>query len=265
MNEFKVTIKQPAVIIANFEDIKEGAAGIAAAYETIPVTEDNLQERKKDVATLRKIIKAVEDKRKETKREYEKPLKEFESQCKEITKILQAPIDRFNADLNQFEQKRIADKREAINRVYERNIGEYSDYLPLEALMRPQWLNKGYLQKDIAADIQTAVISVRQDINTIKAMCAPWVDECKLVYMANGNSLTSALQRYKDLQSAKEAAETRILGSRQQTPTDTPETQEKPATGQETASEWTFTVYTEDDAKFIRDTCEVLGIKFKEG
>ena len=38
-------------------------------------------------------------------------------------------------------------------------------------------------------------------------MCDPWADECKLAYMANGNSITSAIQRYKDLQSAKEAAE----------------------------------------------------------
>lgn len=264
MNEFKVSIMQPVVISGNFQEMRHELAAMMTAYADLEVTEDNIPERKKDIATLRKIKTAIEDKRKETKRDYEKPFKSFEAECKSLTGIIDEQISRINADLNQFEQKRIAVKREAVRNIYNANIGEFSEYLPLETIYRQQWDNKSYSEKDIAGDIQTMVINVRQDLNTIDSMCAPWADECKLVYMANGNSITSAIQRYKDLQSAKEAAERAVKAAEQETPTILQEEPEKPVEKPTGRSEWTFTVFTEEDARFIRDTCEFTNIRYEE-
>lgn len=265
MNEFKVSIMQPVVLSGNFQEMRQELATMMTAYADLEVTEENIPERKKDIATLRKIRTAIEDKRKETKRDYEKPFKSFEAECKSLTGIIDEQISRINADLNQFEQKRIAVKREAVRNIYNANIGDFSEYLPLETIYRQQWDNKSYSEKDIAGDIQTMVINVRQDLNTVEAMCAPWVDECKIVYMANGNSLMSALNRFKDLLSAKEAAERTVKAAEQETPTNLPEEPEKPVEKPTGRSEWTFTVYTEEDAQFIRDTCEISGVRFKEG
>lgn len=264
MNEFKVSIMQPVVISGNFQEMRQELATMMTAYADLEVTEENIPERKKDIATLRKIRTAIEDKRKETKRDYEKPFKSFEAECKSLTGIIDEQISRINADLNQFEQKRKADKRILIAQIYAQNIGECVDYLPLESVYRQQWDNKSYSEKDIAADIQTMVINVRQDLNTIDSMCAPWADECKLVYMANGNSITSAIQRYKDLQSAKEAAERAVKAAEQETPTILPEEPEKPTEKPTGRSEWTFTVFSEEDARFIRDTCEFTDIRYEE-
>jgi len=267
MSEFSVQIKQPVIISGNFEEMQQELSNMMQAYAGLEVTEENLPERKKDIATLRKIKTAIEDKRKAAKKDYEKPFKAFEAECKKLTGIIDKEIDRINADLNTYEQKRIAEKRETIRRLYAENIGDYGDYLPLEALRRKSWDNKTCSETEIISDIQTAVIAVKNDLQTIDSMCDPWSEECKAVYIKTGNSLMSALNRYKDLESAKKAAEAAVKASEQQTPTPEPMEQEKPVVGLAGRSEWTFTVtvHTEEDAKNLIETFNIFGYEYKEG
>ena len=264
MSEFSVQIKQPVIISGNFEEMQQELSNMMQAYAGLEVTEENLPERKKDIATLRKIKSAIEDKRKAAKKDYEKPFKAFESECKKLTGIIDKEIDRINADMDVYEQKRKAEKRKVIDRLYSENIGDYADYLPLESIRRPQWENKTYTEIAIINDIQEAVLTVKNDLRTIDTMCDPWQEECKAVYKVSG--LTGALQRYKDLESARKAAEAAVKASEQQTPTPEPGTQEKPTESLVDSDRWVFTitVNNETDAKFIRDTCEMCGYEYKE-
>lgn len=265
MSDFQVSIKQPVIITGNFEEMQQELSNMMQAYAGLEVTEENLPERKKDVATLRKIKTAIEDKRKAVKKDYEKPFKAFEAECKKLTGIIDKEIDRINEDLSAYEKKRIEAKRERILAIYDANIGEYGEYLPLESIYRKQWENKTCTEQEILSDIQENVIAVKKDLGTIDLMCQPWAEECKAVYMVSG--LTGALQRYKDLQTAKETAEAAIKAAEQQTPTDVPVAPENPVQGQETASKrHVFEVYVdnEEDATFLRLTLESTGFEYKE-
>ena len=264
MSEFSVQIKQPVIISGNFEEMQQELQNMMQAYAGLEVTEANLPERKKDIATLRKIKAAIEDKRKSAKKDYEKPFKAFEAECKKLTGIIDKEIDRINADMDVYEQKRKADKRILIAQIYSQNIGEYADYLPLESVYRSQWENKTYSESNIICDIQEAVLTVKTDLRTIDTMCDPWQEECKAVYKVSG--LTGALQRYKDLESARKTAEASVKAGEQQTPTPEPETQEKAVEDAVDSDRWVFTitVNNETDAKFIRDTCEMCGYEYKE-
>lgn len=264
MSEFSVQIKQPVIISGNFEEMQQELSNMMQAYAGLEVTEENLPERKKDVATLRKIKTAIEDKRKAVKKDYEKPFKAFEAECKKLTGIIDKEIDRINADMEVYDKKRIAEKRKVIDRLYAENIGDYADYLPLAIIFRPQWDNKTYSESNIICDIQEAVLTVKTDLRTIDTMCDPWQEECKAVYKVSG--LTGALQRYKDLENARKTAEASVKASEQQTPTPEPETQEKAVEDAVDGERWVFTitVNNETDAKFIRDTCEMCGYEYKE-
>ena len=264
MSEFSVQIKQPVIISGNFEEMQLELQTMMQAYAGLEVTEENLPERKKDIATLRKIKSAIEDKRKSAKKDYEKPFKAFEAECKKLTGIIDKEIDRINADMDVYDKKRIAEKRKVIDRLYAENIGDYADYLPLAIIFRPQWDNKTYSESNIICDIQEAVLTVKTDFRTIDTMCAPWQEECKAVYKVSG--LTGALQRYKDLESARKTAEASVKASEQQTHTSEPMEQEKPVEGLVGRSEWTFTVtvHSEEDAKFVRQTFDMLGYQYKE-
>ena len=258
MSEFAVTIKQPVIITGNFEEMQEELAAMMTAYAGLEVTEENLPERKKDVATLRKIKTAIEDKRKAAKREYEKPLKAFESECKKLTGLIDTEIDRINSELNQYEQKRIKVKRERCAVIYENNIGDYAEYLPYEMVSRPAWYNKTCTEAEVLANIQEDIIHVKSDIGVIDSMCGECRDECIAAYKKNGNSLVAALQRAKDLASAKETAEAAVKGSEHTALTIEPVEQGV------YRKIFIITVDNEDDARIVRDTCKACGFEYRE-
>ena len=63
MDELKIVINQElGTISTNFEEVKEALTDQMKVYEELKVSESNKPERKKDIATLRKIIKAVTEK-----------------------------------------------------------------------------------------------------------------------------------------------------------------------------------------------------------
>ena len=60
-------------------------------YKSLEVTEDNKPDRK-DIATLRKVINQVNDKRIGVKKECLKPYEIFEKQATELVTIINEPI-----------------------------------------------------------------------------------------------------------------------------------------------------------------------------
>lgn len=257
------TVDFPVAIKGNFAEMQAELATMMQAYAGLEVTEENLPERKKDVATLRKIKSAIEDKRKAVKREYAKPLTAFEAECKKLTGIIDKEVTRITAEMDVYEQKRIAAKRERCAELYRENIGKFEEYLPAEYIKKPEWDNKTYSEAAVITDIQEAIMQVKSDLSVIESMCGEWVAECTAAYKAHGNSLVSALQRAKDLASAKQAAEAAVLGSEQQAGTNTPVAPAKPA--ERPVWRFTVTVHSEDDARIIRDTCNACGFDYKEG
>lgn len=259
--EFITQIKTPAVIDGNFAEVKQGLENMMTAYGEIVVTEDNIPDCKKDVATLRKIKAAIDGKRKEVKKEHEKPLKEFEAKCKELTAVIDKEVNRINAALDGYEVKRIAEKAQVIKALYTENIGEYSEYLPLERIWQKNWNNKTCTEKEITADIQQMVLTVKQETSVINQTCGEFVDDCLAVYRQSGNNLQAAMTRRSDLVTAKERAEQAVKTAVKPVEENIPTQPESPVKQE---LEWKFTVYTKEDADSLRAYLDMFGMKYKE-
>lgn len=133
LEDFEVSVTtSPGAMTANFDDLERTLTIQMTAYDNLPVTAENVKERKDDVATLRKIRKAIEDKRKSAKSEYEKPLKEFEGNVKRLTAIIDKQIDTINKGITQVEEARKAEKQKTVMALYEREVGDLSPFLPYE-------------------------------------------------------------------------------------------------------------------------------------
>lgn len=91
------TIFQPAVLeIQNFDQYKMLAQKVAAQYARMIVTDDTLTAAKQSRKELNAIINSLEQRRKDTKAVYEKPLAAYTAQETELVNILKqakAPID----------------------------------------------------------------------------------------------------------------------------------------------------------------------------
>lgn len=178
MNELQIQVNQkPGVISTNFEEIKTELSTQMQVYKELEVTEDNKPERKKDIATLRKMSKAVNDKKIEVKNKFMEPYTAFEGQVKELIGIINEPIELIDKQVKVFEEKQLVEKKQKIHDTYDELIGEMREYLPLKQIYNSKWENVSTKLKSIREEIEEAVSSVEMAVNTIKGMNSEVVDK----------------------------------------------------------------------------------------
>ena len=69
-----VSHHEPGVaVIDNFEELKQALQQRLEEYKTLAYNQDSVKAAKKDKATLNKLKKAIDDKRKEIKKAYMQP------------------------------------------------------------------------------------------------------------------------------------------------------------------------------------------------
>lgn len=209
MNELIVK-QQNGVIECNFEEIKADLETMMSAYTSLEITEDGIKDAKADLATLRKIYKAVDDKRKDVKKDFMKPYTDFEDNVKDLLQVINEPIGMIDNKLKEFETKRIAEKQEYLKELYEECIGEFGEYLPFEKVKKPQWDNSSITEKAIRYDLSEAVTKVRSDLDAIKGLHSEIEEECLKAYKASGNNLLAAISKNTDYVNAKALAQKKL-------------------------------------------------------
>lgn len=183
MNELQVIVTQkPAEISFNFDEIKQNLSEQMEIYKSMEVTEEVLAERKKDIATLRKIAKAIDDKRKEVKSGYMIPYDEFEKKAKELIEIVNEPIELINKQVKEFDEKQKAEKKMKALAYFQEKVGEVE--ITFEEIFSQSWLLTATSFKSIKADIDAAISNRQADIESIKAMHSEVEDKALATYKA---------------------------------------------------------------------------------
>lgn len=172
MKEMIVSVEQTEGIvnISNFEEIKANVQASMELYKSMTFTEDTLSEAKSTVATLRKLSKHLDDKRKDVKRKCMMPYEEFENKIKELQNIIAEPIELITRQTKEYEDKRIKQKKEEIQQIYDDCIEGMQEYIPLERIYDRTWENKGTSAKKIKEAIETYVDNAKMSVETIKNM-----------------------------------------------------------------------------------------------
>lgn len=282
LESFEVSVTtSPGAMIANFDDLERTLTLQMTAYDNLPVTAENVKERRDDVATLRKIKKAIEDKRKSAKTEYEKPLKEFEGNVKRLTAIIDKQIDTINKGITQVEEARKAEKQKTVMALYEREVGDLSPFLPYEWIKKDRWLNKTCTENEIVFDLQEMTSGVKGDLQAIRELGSDIENKLIDTYRRNGNSIVHAMKRHNEYMQAKADAQ-KILAEEQKTeeirkaqeaavkaaqtpaPASPHEQSQKPAESPTAASEWTITIIGDADIEAARVWVEMFGINYRE-
>lgn len=193
MNELKVTVNQEAgKINCNFAEIEAYAQEVKTRYSGIVVTEDSVAESKKDIATLRKLYKNLDDARKQVKERYMEPYQEFEKQIRESLEKIQEPIAELDEQVKEFERQRKEEKKQKIEQFFEELAGDMKEYLSLEKIYDKKWENKTASYMAIREDIRQVVDSCRMAVGTIQSMNSEAVEEALKRYKLD-MSLTNAI------------------------------------------------------------------------
>ncbi|SHI44290.1 DUF1351 domain-containing protein [Parasporobacterium paucivorans] len=171
MNNLEVVIQQNlGVINFNFEEMKAGINGIVSAYEGAVVMEESIPAAKKEIASLRKMQKALSDRRIEVKKAFMQPYDDFDSRVKELTALIDKPVNLIDGQIKDFEEQQKAEKKKKIEYLYTSLVGDLQEFLPLDKIYNPKWENKTVSLKDAEEEMCTVMSSTKSAIEAIQAM-----------------------------------------------------------------------------------------------
>lgn len=203
MNELQVKVDQvPGQINFNYEEIRENLSQMMDLYKDAVVTEENKAASKKEVASLRRIKKAIDDSRKEVKQECLKPYQEFEAKAVALMSLVDEPILLIDKQVKEFDERQRSEKRQKIREAYDEMIGDLAEYLPFEKAYEPKWETTSVSLKKAREELQAVIDSTRMAVETISAMQSDVTQEALDIYERTLD-MTAAVQHINEYKRRK--------------------------------------------------------------
>ncbi len=178
-----VRIPKMEPIEHNLGSVKEAILKLNDFYNSLVFTEDQVSDAEKELTKLRSLLKTIEDNRKETIKEFKKPIDDFEGTSKDIEKLLKASVEIIKSKIEGFKQEAEEAKRLEIkgyiNEVYQNFIAEnpqyQNDITEDTIVFNEKWFNKTFKVSQMKEEIAQQFIDKRnwldnynKDVNTIK-------------------------------------------------------------------------------------------------
>lgn len=183
MNELQINVElNSGSIITNTDELKEQLAVKMAEYENAVFTEESKQIAKAELASLRRLREAVEKRRKEIKAQCMIPYNNFEKEVKELTTIIDKPIQIIDKQLKEMEEVRIQKRRMDVGTLYAEVVEEFSEYLPLKDIYDKKWDLAGTTLKKIREDLEQLVAKVLSEITILSNNPSDVKDEAIAMY-----------------------------------------------------------------------------------
>ena len=154
----------------NKEELEAAVRAKIAGYENVVYTEENIKAAKNDRAELNKLIKAIEERRKQVKNIINEPYAVFEAELKEITALINEPVALIDQQVKAFEEKQKEEKKAAIKATYDENIGDLAEVLPFEKIFDSRYLNQTYKLATAQKEIVDKIDTVKTDLETMDCL-----------------------------------------------------------------------------------------------
>lgn len=137
-------------------------------YKTLVFTEETIKEAKSDRATLNKLKTAIDDERKRIKKLCLAPYNDFETKVKEITALIDEPIQIIDIQIREVEEAKKEEKRARIVEIY--NQITFPEGVTLEKLWDSKWLNAGTSLKSIKEDLDAYAVAIADNLQTLMSL-----------------------------------------------------------------------------------------------
>lgn len=275
------TWKSPEVIDFNFEELKEEITNKSALYKNMVYTDETIKDAKSDRALLNKFKTALEDKRKEVKKQCLEPYNQFEKQIKELVAIIDEPVKLIGEQITEFEDREKAEKHEQIIELF--NKAGFQSFVTLEQIYDPKWLNKSVSLKSIEEELTNTVYRIGHDvttINSLKEYSFEALEHYKKTLdlagaIAEGQRLADIQKRKLEHESelkareelAKKQAEEKAKAEAEANLHEESEevSQEEPQQAVEIKRQWIkfVALLSKDDALALKEFCDNRGIEIK--
>ena len=207
MNELQVVVKQEVGKINwNFEELKTALATEMKKYTGIVFDDDSIADAKKTVAYLRKLKESVEDRRKDVKKKCLEPYNEMEKQAKELTQLIDEPINTIAKQVKDYEEEQKKKKKEEILAYMTEVFAELPETVASKLKSKiydSKWENKSTTKKTWQDAVNTAFENTKGDLNILDGIEEDFREDAKKVYERN-LVLSEALSKVQELRKQKE-------------------------------------------------------------
>lgn len=173
--EFKVIEKVPGKLVINYEELKAALSVELEKYKGLVVTENQITEAKSTRAKLNKVKAAIEDRRKELKKEYLKPYEIVEKQAKELVAMIDEASSNIANQIKEFEEKEKEAKKIQIANLWVK-LGY--NKITVDKIWNEKWLNKTFALSKIKEEMQAQIDDIEGDLNAIKELCGEDKQKC---------------------------------------------------------------------------------------
>lgn len=152
IKDFSVSFQVPEITVAHEDELANTIKQYANKYDGLVVTEETLADSKKVRAELNKLSKAINDRRKEIKRNYDQPLKEFEAKVKQWDSDLHHVMDGLDAGIHEMQEREVVQRTKKVQETIAEMAPNYGvDVSEIE--LRTNWLTKSISKKKLINEI----------------------------------------------------------------------------------------------------------------
>ena len=195
----------PEVIQFNYEELKAEITSKVEMYKNLVYTgSDQIKDAKADRAALNKLIKAMSDERIRIKKDCLKPYDEFERKIRELTDIVNEPVQLIDKQIKEYEQTLKEEKRKDIEALFE-TIG-FQAFVKLEMIWDEKWLNASVSMKSIEEKMRERMYQISTDLYTLNQL-SEYAFEAVSVYKETLDMHKSIAEAQRMAEIAKKKAE----------------------------------------------------------
>lgn len=250
----------------NYEELKAELSQKLEEYKGLVYTEEQIKEAKADRAKLNALATAIDDKRKQIKKQCLQPYEQFEAQIKDLLAVIKEPVALIDSQIKGYEEEKKAKKLEEVKALFEKlkdAAGEELEFISFEQVFEDKFLNASLSLKMVETVISNKFNSIKHDIKTI-AELKDYSFEATEVYKET-LSLNEALEKAKhmvDIAEKKKAEEERKEQEKEGVALDPQEAEETDA---DVKREWTaFEAYlSAKEAKMLAAWLKLNNIKIR--
>lgn len=147
----------------NYADIESYLKAVTERYRNLVVTDENAEDMgkvKREVVSLRTHLQKFE---RATKTKLKKPVDDFTMQCRNLYQIIAAVEEPLNAQLQIYEDRRIADVKAQIQReiaAKAQALGVREAYLE-QVVWNPKWTNKTAKWSETVVEIDHELVRLK--------------------------------------------------------------------------------------------------------
>lgn len=190
----------------NFEELKEEITKKSSDYLNLVYSDDQIKDAKQDRANLRKLVTALEDKRKEIKKEVMLPYEDFAVKEKELVEVINGAIENIDTQVKGYEEGKRQEKLAKVEEIYKECIGDLDRTVPFDKIFKESWLNVSTTLKSIKEEIITIREKIDGDLKIINTENSPYVYEMKEEYLKDFDLMAAMAKKQQLEDTAKKKA-----------------------------------------------------------